>query len=940
MKRSAILFILCILFILGMLYPTSLTQAATASRALAPVAMVKLTGGMSGLVSSLKVKDQSGIADTPSKYVTFTTPGTIFKGYRRFTLPADIAVANITAIKVTVNYKGLTKISQRWSWSLYDWTTATWIYVGDNTTAKLNTWTGFTFATTLPKRFVNASREIRLLVQSNNATGNAKIDFESIGVTYTVPSTSTPTRTATTHLTETATPTVTLTPTTTLTSTVTQTPTITLTRTLTPTLTGSMTRTTTRTPTITSTPTATTAAGISSGIYDDALLNGWEDWSWDLPTHTLSSTASVHSGANSAAITYTVAWGGLQFGRNDLLDISSYSILRFWINGGASGGQIVQVSVSDGTTTLTKDITPQAGTWIMVDVPLTGLSQATLIAWQNNTDHSQSIFYIDDISFIGSGGPTLTPTITRTPTNTPPPSGGPALSVNAGTENHAISPYIYGMNFADETLANDIDLPVRRWGGNSTTRYNWNINVQNTANDWYFENIPLSSAESADSFIDQNNRTGTDTLMTIPLIGWTPKQRLEDHPYDCGFKVSKYGAQNSVDTWDIDCGNGISGGSNVTGNDPTDTSMSITPSFVTNWINHLTATYHTAANGGVKFYNLDNEPGLWSSTHRDVHPNNTTYDEMKTQTYAYAAALKAADPSALTLGPAEDGWCRYFFSAADDCNPSGADRTAHGNVDYVAWYLAQMKSYADTHSGLRILDYFDLHIYPQGGEYSDSAGDSSMQALRLRSTRQLWDPTYVDESWISTMHWQGDTVQLIPRMKNWVAANYPGTKLAISEYNWGALGDINGALAQADILGIFGREGLDLATLWGPPTATQPGAYAFRIYRNYDGSHNGFGDTSIHAASADQEQLAVYAALRSSDSKLTLVVINKTGGALTSALSLSGFTPSGNAQVYRYSNANPNAIQNLAAQSLTASGFSATYPANSITLFVIPGSAP
>ncbi len=542
MKRSAILFSFCILFMLGMLYPVSVTQAASASRALAPFAMVKLTGGMSGLVSSLKVKDQSGIADTPSKYVTLTTPGAIFKGYRRFTLPADIATSNISAIKVTVNYKGLTKIKQRWSWSLYDWTTAKWIYVGDNATAKLNTWTGFTFATTLPKRFVNASREIRLLVQSSNATGDAKLDFESIGVTYTVPSTSTPTRTA------------------------------------------------------------TTAPGISSGVYVDALLNGWEDWSWDLPNtgeHTFTtSTASIHSGANSIAVTYNTGWDGLQFGRNDPFSISAYNKLRFWMNGGASGGQVVRVSVSDGTTTLTQDITPQAGTWTMVEMPLTGLSQTTQIAWQNNTNGAQSTFYIDDVSFVGSGGPTLTPsitptpTITRTPTNTPPPSGGPALSIDASTENHAISPYIYGMNFADETLANDIHLPVRRWGGNSTTRYNWQIDVHNTGSDWYFENIPddnpnpaiLPNGNAADQFIDQNNRTGTDTLMTIPLIGFTPKgPRPTDHPYLCGFNSNLYNNQDSVDPWDT-CGNGVIGSVNITGNDPTDTSMSITPAFVTSWI--------------------------------------------------------------------------------------------------------------------------------------------------------------------------------------------------------------------------------------------------------------------------------------------------------------------------------------------------------------------
>jgi hypothetical protein len=50
-------------------------------------------------------------------------------------------------------------------------------------------------------------------------------------------------------------------------------------------------------------------------------------------------------------------------------------------------------------------------------------------------------------------------------------------------------------------------------------------------------------------------------------------------------------------------------------------------------------------------------------------------------------------------------------------------------------------------------------------------------------------------------------------MRDWVDTWYPGTRLAITEYNWGGLDGLNGALAQADVLGIFGREGLALATL-------------------------------------------------------------------------------------------------------------------------------
>ena len=62
-------------------------------------------------------------------------------------------------------------------------------------------------------------------------------------------------------------------------------------------------------------------------------------------------------------------------------------------------------------------------------------------------------------------------------------SSGPLLSVNAGVGQHPISPFIYGMNFADKALAQELRLPVRRWGGNTTTRYNWQNDMSNHASD-------------------------------------------------------------------------------------------------------------------------------------------------------------------------------------------------------------------------------------------------------------------------------------------------------------------------------------------------------------------------------------------------------------------------------------------------------------------------
>jgi hypothetical protein len=174
-------------------------------------------------------------------------------------------------------------------------------------------------------------------------------------------------------------------------------------------------------------------------------------------------------------------------------------------------------------------------------------------------------------------------------------------------------------------------------------------------------------------------------------------------------------------------------------------------------------------------------------------------------------------------------------------------------------------------------------------------------------------------------------------MKSWINQYYPGTKLAISEYNFGGLEAVNGALAEADVLGIFAREGVDLATIWDGPTSKQPGAFAFRMYRDYDGKGGRFGTSYMRSKSSDQGKLAVYAAGRN-DHRTTIMVVNKTGSALTSQLSIAGFTPKVQTYYrYQYSGASKSKIVSVSTSGMKIAGgrFTATYPANSITLWII-----
>ncbi|BEP15658.1 glycoside hydrolase family 44 protein [Acidothermaceae bacterium B102] len=513
-------------------------------------------------------------------------------------------------------------------------------------------------------------------------------------------------------------------------------------------------------------------------------------------------------------------------------------------------------------------------------------------------------------------------------------TAGPTLTIDVTAARHAISPNIYGVNFADRSTSASEGLTVDRVGGNSVSLYNYLTNVYNTGSDYYFENIATglgAKNQTAAAYVKSDRKAKLRTVFELPMTGYVAKASPTTHPFLCSFPKTAFGNQNSFDPYDPNCGNGVSGSTNLTAN-PTTAATAVGPSFDQAEVAYFVKLFGTAAKGGVPFYELDNEPTLWNSTHRDVHPVATTFSEIATRSTATAAAVKKADPTAAVLGPSDWGWCAYFYSAADGCN-NGPDKASHGNAAFAPWYLAQMKAYQTAH-GVRLLDYFDEHYYPQeSGMALGKAGSAVLQADRLASTRTLWDPTYTDKSWIGTD--VGQRVYLISRMRAWVKASYPGTKLSISEYNFGGLESLNGALTEADVLGIFGREQVSLATLWSPPTSSQPGAFAFRLFRNYDGHGATFGNTYVRSTSANQGKLSVYAAQRSADGAVTVVVINKSTTKLTSKLALKDFAAGGTAQVWRYSGANLKKIVRQA-NVKASSSMSLTFPASSATVIVIP----
>lgn len=503
------------------------------------------------------------------------------------------------------------------------------------------------------------------------------------------------------------------------------------------------------------------------------------------------------------------------------------------------------------------------------------------------------------------------------------------VTVDAAQDAHPISPLIYGMNFPDGAQLARGRIPLVRWGGNSTSRYNYQIDVSNTAADYFFENIPgcwntaqsycaqppsnPEDASGANVFLQAAIQAGAAQLFTLPTIGWVAKPPpAYAHPFPCGCPRSLLPNQDMFDPYDSSCGNCKSGGQWLPPPAATTTSVAIDPAWAGGWVTYLTGRF--GPSNGTRIYALDNEPALWSSTHHDVRPQRLGYDELWQRMRDHAVGILAADPTALVAGPAEWGWPNYFCSdidtSAGGCSASSTDRANHGGEELVAWLLDQARTY-EQQNGRRILHYLDLHYYPQGGNPPDNL-------------RSLWDPSYVDPSWIN------DTIRLLPRMRDWVAQHYPGTKIAISEYDFGHHSEPLGAITYAELLGIFGREGLDAATAWAPPGATENAFGAFMLYRNFDGAGGQFESTSVRATTSGGG-VAAFAA--TGPARMTVVLVNQNGAPAAVIVHVASFEALATAAFFTGSG--PTVTRQPDAP-VSNGQVSVTLPATSFGMLVVP----
>jgi hypothetical protein len=450
------------------------------------------------------------------------------------------------------------------------------------------------------------------------------------------------------------------------------------------------------------------------------------------------------------------------------------------------------------------------------------------------------------------------------------------------------------------------------------TAYNWENNASNAGSDYMFQNDSFLSTSNTPGAalkgtLDGAAAIGATALLTIPIVDYVAADK------NGGGDVRNSGS-NYLQTR-FKQNRAVKGSALSTTPDATDAFVN-EDEFV-NWV-------HTTTSGGGPpvMFALDNEPDLWSSTHAEVHPSPVGYDELCTRNITYATMVKNVWPAAQVTGFVSYGWEGYeSLQNAPD---------AAGKGEFVDYYLGKMKA-AGTAAGKRLVDYLDLHWYPEarGGTVRITGADTTAAVVtaRVQAPRSLWDATYLESSWIAST--LGQPIRLIPRMRDKITADYPGTQLAITEWNYGGGQDISGAVAVADVLGVFGREGVGLASYWALNGSESFANAAFRAFRNYDGANAAFGDTSIHAASSDVATATVYASVDAANpARVVIVAVNKTTAAKTAGITVAHPSAFARLEVFALTSAAAQLTAGADVAATATNAFRYTMPALSVSVLV------
>ena len=442
------------------------------------------------------------------------------------------------------------------------------------------------------------------------------------------------------------------------------------------------------------------------------------------------------------------------------------------------------------------------------------------------------------------------------------------VTVNAVDGKKAVSPYIYGRNgsfsnsFGTASSASDITLfkeaglrMARENGGNNATKYNWRKKISSHP-DWYnnvydhdWDNISKNIVATVPDM---------QVIWAFQLIGKVASNKNNNFN-DWSYNQSQ---------WWSGCTQNLAGGGIVNASGGSSATVNGNPLLYTqDWpadstaevLNHWFGSKGIGLNStNFQYWDMDNEPEIWSGTHDDVMPSQLAASAFMEKYFAVAKKARALFPGIKLCGPVTANEWQWYKYGSETLNINGK---------YYSWLEYFLKRVADEQkaTGIKLLDVVDIHWYP--GESADA------DVLQLH--RIFYDKSYVypGANGIKSINGGWDATQnkeyIFQRISDWLTqyfgANH-GITIGMSESGINSTNANVNAVLYASLLGTFANNGVELYTPWSWNVGMWETLHLFSRYAK---------NNSVTSTSTLENTVSGYSTVTNSVDSMTVILVNR-----------------------------------------------------------------
>lgn len=442
------------------------------------------------------------------------------------------------------------------------------------------------------------------------------------------------------------------------------------------------------------------------------------------------------------------------------------------------------------------------------------------------------------------------------------------ITVNATSGKQQISPYIFGKNnvlpstFLNNGTNDEITKAleagvrfVRQSGGNNSSKYNWRLKLSSHP-DWYNNVYANNWDAAAKNLFDK--MPGVQGMWSFQLLGKVAANTNNNFP-DWNYNQSKRweGVNQNL------AGGGVvnpAGTSKalVEGNSdlylidwPADSTVVI----LDKWFGKNGLGYDPSR---ITYWNMDNEPEIWSGTHDDVMKTQIPAEEFMQNYFKVAKAARAKFPGIKLVGPVPANEWQWYRWGSDGISWNGK------KYCWLEYFILRIVE-EEKATGIKLLDVLDIHYYP-----TSSDAEKLVQFYRVFFDRNY---VYPEANGVKTVNGGWDNNQnkeyILGRVTDWLVkykGAEHGVKLGVTETGLNSDNANVQASWYASSMGEFMKNGVEIFTPW----SWKPGMWeTVHLFSRYS------QEFIVDAVSSDETYISAYPTINAASDSMTIFLVNR-----------------------------------------------------------------